>query len=566
MGNPPAIGRARASGGSACAAFTARRDTTVAIGRAYGTFATAAAWTSRIPLPREEKWTESTSPDSLWELQFRSPLRDMEKWCERLSVPVGSRARWPIPPADMDLRGMLTFAWPFARMGGRCRRACIRQSISSKGESAMSLTVLLKCVDCRTRNRCTGRSSYHRGRHTGCIVRAAVAGDGTWARAGCLALPVPRLTATARQPGRARSPNHAGSRPSFDLPAGDALAKGASLSISVSRPGSDAGKITPRAPSPSPSASSLSPELAPMPNRSRRDMARTRPSVLREWKEKEAEATRRLGGQDRVAGACDSSEPLSPARQRLRGCGVARSRAVATPPVAGRKGRHPPDGASHGVSAGSLRLPDRRGVAAFSGGDAHANGSGHAQGRNTASPGSMLAGFRCSCSALRRGWRLWTSRPSSGDTSIGPRARGSCGAPVPARPYAAAYVLLHRRGDAGKAAAMGFGLRPPETCAGDLKNIYLDGRPDYRPDEGVTVQAVPALGEGWYVARVPLNPAAVHGTRTARTATCCRSDRLQLSRPTSAAPGRMPAACPARWRALVALGRGGHTRRGRRST
>ena len=80
-------------------------------------------------------------------------------------------------------------------------------------------------------------------------------------------------------------------------------------------------------------------------------------------------------------------------------------------------------------------------------------------------------------------------------------------APVPARPYSAAYLLLHRR--PGTRAAMGFGLRVHEMSAAELKNIYIDGRPSYQSDQGVTIRPAPTLGEGWYQARVPLNPATL---------------------------------------------------------
>ena len=80
-------------------------------------------------------------------------------------------------------------------------------------------------------------------------------------------------------------------------------------------------------------------------------------------------------------------------------------------------------------------------------------------------------------------------------------------APVPARPYSAAYLLVHRQ--PGKRAAMGFGLRVHEMSAAELKNIYLDGRPPYQPDQGATVRPVPWLGPDWFQVRVPLNPAAL---------------------------------------------------------
>lgn len=81
-------------------------------------------------------------------------------------------------------------------------------------------------------------------------------------------------------------------------------------------------------------------------------------------------------------------------------------------------------------------------------------------------------------------------------------------APVPSRVYSAAYLLVHRQ--AGRSAAMGFGLRPREMSAGEVKNIYLDGRPAAMPEQGVTSRPVSALGPGWYLVKVPLNPATLH--------------------------------------------------------
>lgn len=81
-------------------------------------------------------------------------------------------------------------------------------------------------------------------------------------------------------------------------------------------------------------------------------------------------------------------------------------------------------------------------------------------------------------------------------------------APVPARPYSAAWLLVYRQ--PGTRGAMGFGLRVHEMSAGELQNIYLDGRPAWQPANGVTVRPVPTLGAGWYQVRVPLNPAALH--------------------------------------------------------
>lgn len=83
--------------------------------------------------------------------------------------------------------------------------------------------------------------------------------------------------------------------------------------------------------------------------------------------------------------------------------------------------------------------------------------------------------------------------------------------PVAPRPYSRAYVLIHRASeDADKTPAMGFGLRVQEMSAADLKNIYVGEASVRSSDEGVSVQPVPELGEAWFLARVPLNPAAMH--------------------------------------------------------
>ena len=79
---------------------------------------------------------------------------------------------------------------------------------------------------------------------------------------------------------------------------------------------------------------------------------------------------------------------------------------------------------------------------------------------------------------------------------------------VPARPYSEAYVLFRvNRDDPAAIAALGCGFRT-DDCA-DVKNIYLEGRTRTN-DEGVTVTPVPALGADWHLARLPLNPAAMH--------------------------------------------------------
>ena len=83
--------------------------------------------------------------------------------------------------------------------------------------------------------------------------------------------------------------------------------------------------------------------------------------------------------------------------------------------------------------------------------------------------------------------------------------------PVPPKAYSAAYLLIrHAAGDADTQPAMGFGLRVKDAAAADLKNICVADVPVRRSDEGVTVEPVPELGKGWFLARVPLNPAAMY--------------------------------------------------------
>ncbi len=88
---------------------------------------------------------------------------------------------------------------------------------------------------------------------------------------------------------------------------------------------------------------------------------------------------------------------------------------------------------------------------------------------------------------------------------------GMLTAPVPPRLYSAAYVLIRDTGLRGhRVPAMGFGLRVHERSAADLKNIYVGDVSVRCSDEGVSVRPVPELGRGWYLARVQLNPAALH--------------------------------------------------------
>lgn len=86
-------------------------------------------------------------------------------------------------------------------------------------------------------------------------------------------------------------------------------------------------------------------------------------------------------------------------------------------------------------------------------------------------------------------------------------------APIPSGIYSAAYLLLYRGISADTQAAMGFGLRPPGRNAGELKNVYIGDMPESAADEGVSVRPVPALGQGWFLARVPLNPATLQWYR-----------------------------------------------------
>lgn len=81
--------------------------------------------------------------------------------------------------------------------------------------------------------------------------------------------------------------------------------------------------------------------------------------------------------------------------------------------------------------------------------------------------------------------------------------------PIPTRPYKNAYLLVYREGaNPALTPAMGFGLRVPEQSTADLRNIYVEKVPVRSSDEGVTVQSVPQLGPGWYLAKVQMNPAA----------------------------------------------------------
>ena len=82
-------------------------------------------------------------------------------------------------------------------------------------------------------------------------------------------------------------------------------------------------------------------------------------------------------------------------------------------------------------------------------------------------------------------------------------------APDDGTKYSAAHLLLYRPAEyAGKTPALGVGVRVPEWASGDLQNVYVGDTPVRYGDEGVTVEPVPALGRGWFYARVPLNPAA----------------------------------------------------------
>lgn len=94
--------------------------------------------------------------------------------------------------------------------------------------------------------------------------------------------------------------------------------------------------------------------------------------------------------------------------------------------------------------------------------------------------------------------------PAPGGTVGAPRT------PVPVGLYRTAYLLFHDDG-AGteRQAALGFTLRPGVNPGGEVRNIYVGALPDTEREYGVRVRPVPALGPGWYLARAPLNPAAL---------------------------------------------------------
>jgi len=106
----------------------------------------------------------------------------------------------------------------------------------------------------------------------------------------------------------------------------------------------------------------------------------------------------------------------------------------------------------------------------------------------------------------------------------GRRSEGS-GMPragLPRKLYSAAHLLVHVGAEgADRAPAMGTGLRLGNANGGDLRNVYVGDVPVRSSDEGVVVKAVPELGEGWFLARVPVNPPALYG----------RGGALYLTRP-----------------------------------
>jgi len=106
----------------------------------------------------------------------------------------------------------------------------------------------------------------------------------------------------------------------------------------------------------------------------------------------------------------------------------------------------------------------------------------------------------------------------------GSRSEGSsiALADLPRNSYSAAHLLVHVGADgADRTPAMGTGLRLVDANGGDLRNVYVGHVPVRSSDEGVTVEAVPELGRGWFAARVPVNPPALYG----------RGGKLCLTRP-----------------------------------
>jgi hypothetical protein len=292
----------------------------------------------------------------------------------------------------------------------------------------------------------------------------------------------------------------------LDLPPTDTLAKGATFSIAVGPAGSNADRIAASGAFAKTQCTftlaGVGADAKPLSASMARDV---RPSVLSEWKE--AEKHDGWAGRRVLLGlAIDAGR----SRLLVNGCVMAELPAVLPP-------QRCLSLAAKGVTLRTARISEcppiryayltGAGVAALSGGARTQPATGTPQVEPSAARIDVLGipmlveraetGLAClDVGAERWGHVDWSE------------GKGFLRAPVPARPYWSAHILLHCRREPGKSAAMGFGLRPREMCAGDLRNIYLDARPEYRADEGVTVQPVPALGEGWYLARVPLNPAA----------------------------------------------------------
>jgi len=83
---------------------------------------------------------------------------------------------------------------------------------------------------------------------------------------------------------------------------------------------------------------------------------------------------------------------------------------------------------------------------------------------------------------------------------------------LPVKSYSAVHLLLHAGAEGERVTpGLGTGLQLDQENGGDLRNVYTGEVPVRTSDQGVTVRPVSELGEGWFVARVPVNPQAMYG-------------------------------------------------------
>ncbi len=296
----------------------------------------------------------------------------------------------------------------------------------------------------------------------------------------------------------------------FELPEGEKLGQGVSVSLSVGPEDDDGGGITASAEYEKTNykASLSGPGSDGEPLRVSVG-GDTRPSVLRDWGEGEGHPG--WAGQTVSLGIA-----MGPGLCRLLVNGSQAGELAVSPRAGSRVSVK-----AKGVTLQAMRvLPglERKytflsgmGVAMLSGGSSEEPASGVAVGRKETAvlevhgvpmlvQGAEQGLAVMDVSAEKRWKAIWWSEGA-----------GLPIVPVPPKAYSAAYLLIrHVPGDADTQPAMGFGLRAKEMAAADLKNIYVADVPVRRSDEGVTVRPVPELGEGWFLARVPLNPAAMH--------------------------------------------------------